>query len=385
MVRYLRGLSLSWPTKFKIPPWFSSLPQITNFQVPCSSFFSLPLSTMWQGRQIFWCCLPTTLASTTSPGTTPACTPPPWRSWRREESFWTREFIEKIFSRWGDNLGQVLHPAPMLSLQSSPSHRIVPLSHRHAEREYQASFKKNLNQNKTIFQPVPSIWPRNSLSPPARDAQGGGILNSSGQRTFPFSFPEMVFFRLASGTLATATQTTCPQVVGSTPSSVSFSSSSSHFLSAFHWLLTYMLGQYGQMSDHYTRVHDENKHIGDSNSFAPPINWSAHIFFQDLPLRSWLWSQERFRGEQRLSQKSKKQSSPGEQGGEGQVQHRAVGRGGRQQHRRPRQLLSTVVPTGGSWGAFVFCHLCSRWRSLHQGRLTRYEGICAFIKTASTF
>ena len=78
------------------------------------------------------------------------------------------------------------------------------------------------------------------------------------------------------------------------------------------------------------------------------------MFFQDLPLRSWLWSQERFRGEQRLSQKSKKQSSPGEQGGGGQIQHRAVGRGGRQQHRRPRQLLSTVVPTGGSWGAFVF-------------------------------
>ena len=116
----------------------------------------------------------------------------------------------------------------------------------------------------------------------------------------------MVFFRLANGTWDTATQTTCPQVVGSTPSSVSFSSSSSHFLSAFHWLLTYMLGQYGQMSDHYTRVHDENKHIGDSNSFALPINWSAQIFFQDLPLRSWLWSQERFRGEQRLSQKSKK-------------------------------------------------------------------------------
>ena len=54
----------------------------------------------------------------------------------------------------------------------------------------QALKKLILNQNKTIFQPVPSIWPRNSLSPPARDAQGGGILNSSGQRTFPFSPPE---------------------------------------------------------------------------------------------------------------------------------------------------------------------------------------------------
>ena len=32
-----------------------------------------------------------------------------------------------------------------------------------------------------------------------------------------------------------------------------------------------------------------------------------------------------------------------------------------------------------------FCDLCSRWRSLHLGRLTRYGGICAFINTTCTF
>ena len=110
-----------------------------------------------------------------------------------------------------------------------------------------------------------------------------------------------------------------------------------------------MLGQYGQMSDHYTRVHDENKHIGDSNSidqqrFAFKISPSGAGY----DLRRGLEVSKDF------LKKAKKKSSPGEQGGGGQVQHRVVGRGGRQQHRRPRQLLSTVVPTGGSWGAFVF-------------------------------
>ena len=192
------------------------LPLLLEFQKQkqgscCCSFFYFS-STRRRGSQTSWCCLPTTSASTTFPGTMLRCTRPRCRSSLMRASSSTREWSlqKKLFVyntslflmnrhnitlHSGTTPSHVARPPERLSSQGSIL--IAPAPRGATSGKQQKYFQsliierclqkkassryiwKDLNF-KIGLQSISTVWPRHHLPSFAGDAQGGRLFNPSG-------------------------------------------------------------------------------------------------------------------------------------------------------------------------------------------------------------